>query len=111
MLNVMENALKYSSSQKKPVEVKLERTVKGVEVAIRDHGEGIPKSEQGKVFEPFYRVDKSRTKATGGYGLGLSLCKEIMLAHGGDIKLKSSIGKGTEIRLLFPKAANNDGQR
>jgi signal transduction histidine kinase len=110
-LNVVENALKYSSNQKRPVEVKLERSGKGVEVAIRDHGDGIPKAEQGKVFEPFYRVDKSRTKATGGYGLGLSLCKEIMLAHSGDIRLKSSVGKGTEIRLIFPKVANKDERR
>ena len=108
ILNVVENALKYSSNPKRPVEVKLERSGKGVEVSVRDHGEGIPKAEQGKVFEPFYRVDKSRTKATGGYGLGLSLCKEIMLAHGGDIKLKSSVGKGTEIRLIFPKVADKN---
>ena len=108
ILNVVENALKYSSNQKRPVEVKLERTGKGIEVAIQDHGEGIPKAELGKVFEPFYRVDKSRAKATGGYGLGLSLCKEIMLAHGGEIRLKSSVGKGTEIRLIFPKIVDKD---
>ena len=58
---------------------------------------------QERIFEPFYRVDKSRTKKTGGYGLGLSLCREIMQAHGGEITLQSSHAKGTKVILTFPK--------
>ncbi len=70
---------------------------------MEDSGVGIPLTDQEKVFEPFYRVDKSRTKATGGYGLGLSLCREIMRAHGGEISLESEPGKGTRVILEFPK--------
>ncbi|MCK5739535.1 hypothetical protein KAH55_10150 [bacterium] len=57
--------------------------------------------------EPFYRVDKSRTKATGGYGLGMSLCRDIMKAHGGSIDILSEEGKGSTIQLLFPAIPKN----
>ena len=106
--NVLENALKYSGRLKKtlrvpPVQVSLEKTKSSTRVLVEDSGEGIPLADQEKVFEPFYRVDKSRTKATGGYGLGLSLCREIMRAHGGEITLESEPGKGTRVFLEFPK--------
>jgi signal transduction histidine kinase len=100
--NVVENALKYSTSQKKPVEISLEKEDGGFQVTVQDFGVGIPPEEQERVFEPFYRVDKSRTKETGGYGLGLSLCREIMRAHGGEISLESSAEKGTRVFLFFP---------
>lgn len=102
--NLLENALKFSSGQKKPVEIGLTSVPDGIGVTVRDFGPGIPLEEQNKIFEPFYRVDKSRTKETGGYGLGLSLCREIMLAHGGDIRLESEPGKGTMVTLRFPLA-------
>jgi signal transduction histidine kinase len=106
--NVLENALKYSALPKKtlrvpPVQVSLEETKNSTRVLVEDSGVGIPLTDQEKVFEPFYRVDKSRTKATGGYGLGLSLCREIMRAHGGEISLESEPGKGTRVILEFPK--------
>jgi signal transduction histidine kinase len=100
--NVVENSLKYSTSQKKPVEIGLEKRDGGLQVTVQDFGVGIPPEEQERVFEPFYRVDKSRTKQTGGYGLGLSLCREIMRAHGGEISLESSPEKGTRVFLFFP---------
>jgi signal transduction histidine kinase len=99
--NILENALKYSEDQKKPVEVEIESKDGRVGVLVRDHGVGIPPEDQEKVFEPFYRVDKSRTKETGGYGLGLSLCREIMKAHGGEISLESGPGRGTGVLLKF----------
>jgi len=105
--NVLENALKYSARLKKtktpPVQVSLEETEQSVKVVVEDSGSGIPLEDQERVFEPFYRVDKSRDKNTGGYGLGLSLCREIMRAHGGDITLESEPGKGTKVILEFPK--------
>jgi len=101
--NVLENALKYSANQKKPVEIRLEEGDGRTQVSFQDFGAGIPQEEQEKVFEPFYRVDKSRAKDTGGYGLGLSLCREIMQAHGGEISLESEPGKGTKVLLKFPK--------
>jgi signal transduction histidine kinase len=69
----------------------------------QDFGIGIPDAEQERIFEPFHRVDKSRVKKTGGYGLGLSLCREIMQAHGGEIALQSRPGGGTTFMLKFPK--------
>ncbi len=100
--NVAENALKYSRGSRKPVEMELRREEGRAVVEIRDHGVGVPEAEQEKVFEPFYRVDQSRAKKTGGYGLGLSLCREIMRAHGGEISLRSRPGQGTTVRLEFP---------
>ena len=72
-------------------------------VYVQDFGIGIPDAEQERIFEPFYRVDRSRVKKTGGYGLGLSLCREIMQAHGGEIALQSRPGGGTTFMLKFPK--------
>jgi signal transduction histidine kinase len=72
-------------------------------VRILDHGIGIPPDELPFIFEPFYRVDKSRSKRTGGYGLGLSLCKTIMEAHGGRIEVDSKPGEGTCVSLFFPQ--------
>ncbi len=84
------------------MEVSLLSGEKEVLITVQDYGQGISPEDQEKVFEPFYRVDKSRTKDTGGYGLGLSLCREIMLAHGGDIRLESEPGHGTKVTLYFP---------
>ena len=71
-------------------------------VQIADNGIGIPQDELPFIFEPFYRVDKSRTKDTGGYGLGLSLCKTIMEAHDGKIEIQSRAEEGTTVSLWFP---------
>lgn len=109
--NVIENALKYSSHQKKPVKIFFKETRSHVKIYIQDYGIGIPQEEQERVFEPFYRVDKSRTKTSGGYGLGLSLCFEIMRAHGGTIELKSSLNHGTLITLTWPKYPSNAVQK
>ena len=100
--NVLENALKYSQHTDKPVEVSLEKENGFAIIAVRDYGEGISEDEQNRIFEPFYRVDKSRNRKSGGFGLGLSLCSEIMRAHKGDIEVTSESGVGTQIRLLFP---------
>ena len=101
--NIFENSLKYSAEQKRPVEVSFSEDAAALRVMVRDFGIGIPNADLPLVFEPFYRVDKSRTKKTGGYGLGLSLCKEIMHAHGGEILIQSPPQAGTEVTLLFPK--------
>ena len=72
-------------------------------VLIIDNGIGIEAEEISFIFEPFYRVDKSRSKDTGGYGLGLSLCKTIMDAHNGKIEVASEPGEGTTVSLFFPR--------
>jgi len=103
--NVLENALKYSAEDSPPVEVTVERRPPFAVVRIRDFGVGIPEAELEAVLEPFYRVDKSRSRRTGGFGLGLSLCKTIMDAHGGKIEISSSPGHGTSVSLSIPLGA------
>jgi signal transduction histidine kinase len=101
--NILDNAIKYSSHQRKAVQLRLEQEAEYVVVYVQDFGIGIPDAEQERIFEPFYRVDKSRVKRTGGYGLGLSLCREIMQAHGGEIALQSRPGGGTTFMFKFPR--------
>jgi len=103
LANVIDNAMKYSPEGAKPVQVRIEADADEVKVHIEDRGVGIPESELPKIFEPFYRVDRSRSRETGGYGLGLSLCKRIMEAHGGSIAIASREGEGTEVTLAFPR--------
>lgn len=100
--NIFDNAIKYSAGTSEPVRVALELKPPYCILHIADSGQGIPAEDLPHIFEPFYRVDKSRSKHTGGYGLGLSICKTIMEAHNGRIVVKSSPGKGTTIFLYFP---------
>jgi signal transduction histidine kinase len=99
--NVLDNAVKYSFNSSKPVEISMENEKPYLIIRIRDNGVGIPEDELPYIFEPFYRVDKSRSKETGGYGLGLSLCKTIMEAHQGKIEVDSSPVRGTTVSLFF----------
>jgi len=100
--NLLTNALKYSDEIGPAVTIEVKRRDNMVIVVIKDKGMGIPEEELPYVFEPFYRVDKSRSKRSGGYGLGLSLCKTIIDAHGGKIEIESGTGKGTIVSLVFP---------
>ena len=100
--NVLTNAVKYSNPDSKPVHISVKRRPPHIMVQITDNGIGIPPDELPFIFEPFYRVDKSRTRDTGGYGLGLSLCKTIMEAHGGRIEIDSTLNVGTTVTLVFP---------
>ena len=72
-------------------------------LTVRDTGIGIPPEHQSRIFERFYRVDKSHSKASGGTGLGLSIVKHAVAYHHGTIALKSEVGKGTEITVRFPQ--------
>jgi signal transduction histidine kinase len=100
--NVINNAIKYSQPDSDPIQVSCKRQESDAVVRITDKGIGIPEAELSHIFEPFYRVDKSRSKDTGGYGLGLSLCKTIMEAHDGKIEVQSRPEKGTTVSLFFP---------
>ncbi|MGB9439292.1 MAG: HAMP domain-containing sensor histidine kinase [Desulfobacterales bacterium] len=100
--NMLTNAVKFSAPDDKPVMISVKKQVDAIVVRILDHGIGIPSDELPFIFEPFYRVDKSRSKRTGGYGLGLSLCKTIMEAHGGRIEVDSKPDVGTCVSLFFP---------
>ena len=74
-------------------------------LSVKDTGIGISKEHQERIFERFYRVDKSRSKSTGGTGLGLAIVKHIVARNGARMELASEVGKGTEIRIYFDKAA------
>lgn len=100
--NLVENALKYSAQQSKAVEVRLAKVDGAFEIEVKDYGIGIPDGEQGLIFEAFYRVDKSRTRITGGFGLGLNLCKKIIEAHGGKITVESKPGEGSTFKVQLP---------
>ncbi|MCK4235326.1 HAMP domain-containing histidine kinase [candidate division WOR-3 bacterium] len=101
--NILENSLKYSKPESHPIEISIDDRDKFVVIQIKDYGTGIPKKDLPYIFEPFYRIDKSRSKKTGGYGLGMSLCKKIMHAHGGTIEISSKLNIGTTIFLRFQK--------
>ncbi len=100
--NVLENAAKYSLTDSLPAEISATRNGSQAVVCIRDDGTGIPDADLPNLFEPFYRVDRSRSKQTGGYGLGLSICRRIMEAHGGSITAKNNLGRGASLLLIFP---------
>ncbi len=101
--NILTNAIKFSNPEDKTVMISITRQSDAIVIRVLDHGIGIPPDELSFIFEPFYRVDKSRSKRTGGYGLGLSLCKTIMEAHGGRIEVDSKPGQGTCVSLFFPQ--------
>ncbi len=103
MRNIISNSLKYTKKEGYAVEISLREKTGELVVVIQDYGQGIPESELPYVFEPFYRVDKSRSKKTGGYGLGMSLSKKIMVTHGGKMEIVSKVGIGTTVFLRFRK--------
>lgn len=100
--NLIENALKYSSHQKLPVEIHVSQNDSEVEVKITDHGIGIPEEDLPRVFEPFYRVEQSRSKNTGGYGLGLSISQKVIEAHEGRISIQNGKPEGIQVIVRLP---------
>jgi len=103
--NLCDNAIRYNRPGGK-VQIVTACTRDGhCSLTVTDNGIGIPRESQSSVFERFYRVDKSRSKATGGTGLGLAIVKHIALIHGARIKLESQVDVGTTITVTFPTAS------
>ena len=100
--NVCENAVKYNNEYGR-VSVWVGNTLDGPKVTVSDTGIGIPKEHHERIFERFYRVDKSHSKERGGTGLGLSIVKHGALLHGAKVTVDSAPGKGTRIEMQFPK--------
>jgi two-component system sensor histidine kinase SenX3 len=106
--NLVGNAVAYSEDRTK-VGVAARRTGDLVEVTVSDQGHGIPESEQGRIFERFYRVDAARSRATGGTGLGLAIVKHICANHGGDVSVWSEQGRGSTFTIRLPAADRATG--
>lgn len=107
--NIIGNSLKYSSPQNKPLEISVISREHDIAIQIEDFGEGIPADKLPFVFDPFYRVDESRSRKTGGYGLGLHLCKQIMDLHGAEIKIcNKQSGTGIIVSLCFTTDSSQD---
>lgn len=105
--NLCENAIKYNR-ENGSVDISVKENENNIVLKVKDTGIGIPQEHQERVFERFYRVDKSHSKEIGGTGLGLSIVKHGVMYHGGEISMESEPGKGTEITVTFKK--NNDNQ-
>ena len=100
--NVCENAIKYNNEYGR-VSVWVGNTLDGPKITISDTGIGIPEEHHERIFERFYRVDKSHSKERGGTGLGLSIVKHGALLHGAKVSVESTPGRGTRIEMQFPK--------
>lgn len=101
--NLIDNAVKYNK-ENGSITVFVGENADGVELSVKDTGIGIPPEDTERIFERFYRVDKSHSKKVGGTGLGLSIVKHVCACHDAKISVRSKVGKGTTIYVTFQKA-------
>lgn len=101
LVNLLDNAIKYSPSGG-AVTVRVEQAGERLQVRVEDQGPGIPAEELDRVGERFYRTDKARSRAEGGSGLGLSIARALVEAHGGELRLESTAGAGTVVTVTLP---------
>ena len=102
--NLLENAVRYNRDGG-AVRVHVGRVGGQVTFAVRDTGEGIPEQDRDRIFERFYRIDKARSRAAGGTGLGLSLVRHATERHGGCVRLRSEVGVGSTFTVELPVTA------
>ena len=100
--NLIDNALRFNPADAAPVMVSVHSDANSLEIAVKDHGPGIPPEHLAHVTEPFYRADPARSRATGGVGLGLYLCRRIVEAHDGSLSIESTPETGTRISARLP---------
>ena len=108
LVNVLSNAVKYTPDGG-TITLNAGKEKDMMRISVSDTGLGIPKKDQKRVFERFYRVDKARSRERGGTGLGLAIAKEIVEHHGGKITVDSALGKGTTITFTFACAPKDEG--
>ena len=101
LINVVSNAMKYTADGGK-IEMVAIPAENGIAICVSDNGMGIPEGDLPRLFERFYRVEKARSSDAGGSGLGLAIAKEILDAHGGEIRVESTVGKGTNMFIILP---------
>lgn len=107
--NLIDNAIKYTNEGGK-VEVRTKEENEKAIIEVEDNGIGIPDEYQDRIFERFFRVDKSRSKAVGGTGLGLAIVKHACIVNGGDIEVESKVGKGSIFRVTFDSVKESNNQ-
>jgi two-component system phosphate regulon sensor histidine kinase PhoR len=100
--NLIENAIRYVP-RGRGVRVEGRRVHGRIELSVADNGEGIPREDQPRIFERFYRVEKGRARASGGTGLGLAIVRHVAEAHGGRVELESAPGRGATFRIMLPE--------
>jgi two-component system phosphate regulon sensor histidine kinase PhoR len=105
--NLVDNAIKYNK-ERGSVLIQVNPQEDGILLSVRDTGIGIPDDARDRVFERFYRVDKSHSRQTGGTGLGLSIVKHGAMIHQASVRVDSTLGKGTDMQILFPPADPED---
>jgi two-component system phosphate regulon sensor histidine kinase PhoR len=103
LINLIDNAVKYGREVDGKVIVSLVEGREGVKISVRDNGAGIAPEHQGRIFERFYRIEKSRSRAAGGSGLGLAISKHIVEAHKSTIRIQSVLGEGTTMEFKLPR--------
>ena len=108
LTNLLDNAIKHSDPGQDIV-LSAEKQDKSVVLTVTDQGRGIPEAELARILQPFYRVDKARSRRLGGAGLGLAICQLIAAAHGGELVIESKLGQGTRASLVLPGAAQHEG--
>lgn len=101
LINLIDNAIKYSDDDK-PIKVDVKKVGDRAHIEVKDHGRGIPLSDLTKIFDPFYRVDEDRSRATGGTGLGLSIVKTLVKGMNGTLKVQSKLGEGSVFIVSLP---------
>jgi two-component system phosphate regulon sensor histidine kinase PhoR len=102
LLNLMDNAIKYGAERGGEVSVGLVQEANQLVLTVGDRGPGIPKDEQSRIFERFYRAKAARSQSARGSGIGLSLVKHIAEAHGGSVRVHSELGKGATFEVTIP---------
>ena len=102
LYNLLDNAIKFSHNNS-TITIETREKKNKLFVSVKDTGIGIPKEHQERIFERFYRVDKSHSKERGGTGLGLSIVKHGALLHGAKVSVESEEGRGTKISMQFPR--------
>jgi two-component system phosphate regulon sensor histidine kinase PhoR len=109
LINLADNAIKYTPRGGRVVvrAAAADGAAHGrwVEIAVEDTGVGIPAQDLPRLTERFFRVDKGRSRALGGTGLGLAIVRHIVQAHGGELEITSTVGRGTTVRVFLPTAA------
>lgn len=101
--NLVDNALRYTPAGGR-VTIGLQHGSDGDALTVTDTGSGIGSDHLPRIFERFYRVDASRSREEGGTGLGLSIVRHLVESHGGEVSAESELGRGTTVRMWFPRA-------